>query len=237
MASEYPDTLGMRAVPRLVRRVSEGFVAVSLDRRYWEWRSLGQCIEEVGGRVRVQRVDDVGMDKDRVAADRTEKAGLFADFGQRHGRQRHDVRLADGLAPAQLLGAASRDSADAAALEAAVQRRSAEFGDQWLQPRQRIVEREARVFPEDDDQRFVGGAERGRGWVFGPHRRVVGRFPSPPFVDGLWIEPEGHGELSTGLVPSSLNFASNFQRRPIAGVSFARHVASSAESSSLWDKV
>jgi hypothetical protein len=90
-----------------------------------------------------------------------------------------------------------------------VKRGSAEIGNQRPQPRQAIVEREARVFPEDDDQGFLGGAERRRDWMFRPRWRVVGRIPSFPFVDGLRVEPEGQSELSTRLVSPSLNLASD----------------------------
>ncbi len=155
----------------------------------------GELLEESGGGVAVglgfQACEgDLGGSVDRD--EEVELALCGADLGD------VEVEVADGvgleLLALWLVASDLGQSADAVALEAAVQGRAGEVRDGGLEGVEAVVEGQEGVASEGDARRLVLDAEHGRAWGLGPHRQVGGGGPLAPLGDGLDVDAVAGGE-------------------------------------------
>ena len=63
-----------------------------------------------------------------------------------------------------------------------------------------VIERQQRVAPEGDDDRFLLDGEDRRSWLPRSGRQVGGRGPSLPLRDGLLVDPIALGQRPQALL-------------------------------------
>ena len=139
---------------------------------------------DVGGRVQL------GKGKLRRPIDRHEEVEL-ALLGANLGDV--DVEVADRVALEGLFGGLVtgdlRQTADAVALEAAMQGRPGQVRDGRLQGIEAVVERQQRMLAEGDDDRLFLGRQDCRARRFRPHRGIVDEGPLAPLGNCLVVQP------------------------------------------------
>ena len=121
---------------------------------------------------------------------------------------------------------ARREARDAVALKTTVKGASAQVWNGVLQTAEHVIQWEERPAAELDDDGFLGRGQN-RALRAGPHGRVGGLCPVPPFQDGFDVEAVLAGE-ETGWRLRRFELGSNSRRRAGAAVKNACHSASSS---------
>lgn len=115
-----------------------------------------------------------------------------------------DVEMADRVAlellPCRLVALDVGQPADAMTLQAAMQGRARQMRDRRLQRIKTIIERQQRVTPEGDDDRFLLDGEDRRSWLPRSGRQVCDRGPSLPLGDGVLVDPIALGQRPQALL-------------------------------------
>src|SRR5271156_2750284 len=115
---------------------------------------------------------------------------------------------------------------DAVSLKAAVETGARKFGNALLQATEDIIERKQCPLAKLDNHRFLDRREHRALGIAGPHRRIRGRRPRPPFGTGGSAKAITAGE-ATGRLFRRLELGSNSRRCAGAAMKNICHSASS----------